>query len=140
MGQSCVFLGPYDETLDLIVEARHYVAFIEPPELRRRNFSTRLSMSREAMRVTARLTETMAWLMLQRAVAEGDAAPEILQDENNRLSDRGIYTDHDAEDDRDLPPALRSLLDRSRRLYERVARLEHQAMRRVVDEGPTLLG
>lgn len=114
----------YGETLDLMVEARNYLTVVEPVERRRRAMEPSLRMSCEAMRVTTRLTQVMAWLMLQRAVESGEMTAAEASDERHRLSAAAVCLDTAANDDAELPPGLRSLMARSHRLYLRVSRLE----------------
>lgn len=125
------FRRTYDETMDLMVEARNYMAYVERRERERAGVVTGLRMSCEAMRVTSRLTQVMAWLMIQRAVHEGEIDPVEAAAEHHRLSGGDVCLDSSFTDDETLPGGLRSLLDRSFRLYQRVARLEEQMISRV---------
>lgn len=124
------FRHTYDETMGLMVEARNYMAYVERRERERAGLATGLRMSCEAMRVTSRLTQVMAWLMMQRAVHEGEVSVDEALDENNRLAGEDICLDESFNRDEALPGGLRSLMDRSYRLYVRVARLEEQMLSR----------
>lgn len=125
------FRKTYDETIDLMVEARNYMAYVERRERERAGAHAGLRMSCEAMRVTSRLTQVMAWLMMQRAVHEGEVeAGEALADAN-RLSGADVCLDETFAADQTLPRSLRSLLDRSFRLYQRIARIEEQMVGRL---------
>ncbi len=88
-----------------------------------------LECSCEALRVTSRLTQVMAWLMLQRAVMAGEVTQEQAMAEDNLLSGQDVCLVE--RDELDLPPALRSLLERSHRLYQRVSRLERMVLDRL---------
>ena len=131
MRQPAFFGGTYDEAMTLMVEARNYLSFVEQRERRQMEAIAGLRMSCEAMRVTSRLTQVMAWLMMQRAVHQGEipAADALL--EQNRLSGFDVCMDQSFGDDESLPRGLRSLLERSLRLYQRIARLEHQMLERM---------
>jgi regulator of CtrA degradation len=124
------FRRTYDETLDLMVEARNYMAYAERRERERAGLVTGLRMSCEAMRVTSRLTQVMAWLMMQRAVHDGEVEAAEALDEHNRLSGGDVCLDDTFGEDENLPNGLRSLLERSLSLYQRIARLEAQMMDR----------
>jgi regulator of CtrA degradation len=76
------------------------------------------------MRLTARLTQIMAWLLLQRAINDGEVERASAAAEENRLGARSACLVHDEAALAILPPALQSLLERSHRLYVRVARLD----------------
>ena len=128
--QPAAFTHTYDETLALIIEARDYMALW----IRHGNHSTYriggLRFSCEALRVTSRLTQVMAWLMIQRAVLEGELSPEDSISETHRLAGHDICLTTEGIDDPALPLELRILMDRSYRLYRRIARLDEMAMSR----------
>lgn len=125
------FCRTYDETMSLMVEARNYMAYVERRERERVGLTTGLRMSCEAMRVTSRLTQVMAWLLIQRAVHEGELEAAEALAEQHRLSGIDVCLDDSATRDENLPGGLRSLLDRSFNLYLRVSRLEQQMVARL---------
>lgn len=127
------FRRTYDETMTLMVEARNYMAYVERRERERAGVVTGLRMSCEAMRVTSRLTQVMAWLMVQRAVHEGEISADEALTEPHRLSGGDVCLDETFTGDETLPGGLRSLMDRSYRLYVRIARIEEQMLRRTVN-------
>jgi regulator of CtrA degradation len=134
--QMAHFTRTYDEALDLIVEARNYMVHLRPASRRPRssdaNSSETLRLSCEALRVTSRLTQVMAWLMLQRAVQDGEISPDEACAEQNRLSGQSVCLDDSTGEDREIPAGLRSLLNRSLHLYQRIARLEEMVVARVL--------
>ncbi len=74
------------------------------------------------MRLTTRLMQVASWLLVQRAVREGDMAPESALDASYRLAAEAStepFADSDA-----LPAPLAELLTRSERLFERVRHLD----------------
>jgi regulator of CtrA degradation len=126
------FTRTYDETLDLIVEARNYMVYSRPPGRRSRVSNDNLRFSCEALRVTSRLTQVMAWLMLQRAVQDGEITAQEACDEKNRLSGQSVCLDESGLDDGEIPAGLKSLLNRSLSLYKRISRLEEMVVARVL--------
>jgi len=120
----------YDETLDLLVEARNYLAYGGHRERRPADEIAGLRVSCEALRVTTRLTQVMAWLMMQRAVVGGEITADEALADHNRLSGAKTCLDVAFGNDETLPRGLRSLMDRSFRLYVRIARLEAQMVER----------
>ncbi len=130
-GEPAVFTRTYDETLNMIVEARNYMTHVEPRVRTSLSGSPNLRFSCEALRVTSRLTQVMAWLMFQRAVQDGEISAEEACREGNRLSGQDVCLDTTGGSDATLPPGLRSLLDRSYHLYQRVSRLERMVLTRV---------
>lgn len=125
------FNRTYDETMTLLIETRNYIAYHEALDQRKLSPHARLQVSYESMRVTSRLTQVMAWLLAQKAVHAGELTPEQVATEEYALSGGHVCSDASGPDNEDLPNGLRSLLDRSHRLYTRVARLDEQVRRRV---------
>ena len=120
----------YGEAMSLLVEARDYLAHREPLDRGALVMEERLRLCSETMRLTSRLTQIMAWLMTQRAVYEEEITPERALDGHDPLAALEICMRDDALDK--LPQRLSSLLERSHRLYIRVARLDELARRRLV--------
>ncbi len=78
----------------------------------------------ESMRLTTRLMQLSSWLLLQRAVGEGEMTPEEALKEKHRanLGDVSHTLPDGAE--KALPKQLMNLIDRSIRLYERIVKLD----------------
>ena len=86
----------------------------------------------EALRVTARLTQVMAWLMAQRAVVDGEISPrQALQKFSLSAGLRQVCADAGRVDDPSLPVPVRDLLTASADLYTRICRLEQLASARL---------
>ena len=64
----------YDEALEMTVEARDYVADVLTTDRDSAAFGERCYFDCEALRLTTRLSQMMAWLMVQRAVHAGEIA------------------------------------------------------------------
>jgi regulator of CtrA degradation len=75
------------------------------------------------MRLTTRLMQIASWLLLQRAVAEGELTPHQARAERHRVrvaaQDPGGHTQFDL-----LPARLRSLIGLSARLHARILHLD----------------
>lgn len=110
----------FDETLRLLEEARDY---LQANRERRLSIIAACNYAVEATRLTARLTEMMAWLLARRAVANGEISEEIGRTAF-RLQWQGVCAVDRSEA---MPSALDDLvplLQRSLRLYQRIARLD----------------
>jgi regulator of CtrA degradation len=83
------------------------------------------------MRLTARLTEMMAWLLAQRAVHAGEITQAEALGENRALGEVSVCIDELDAGETAMPRGLVSLLKRSRALYIRVARLDELARRQL---------
>ena len=127
------FNGTYDETMALLIEARNYIAYHESGDHRHLPPHVRLQIAYESMRVTSRLTQVMAWLLAQKAVHAGEITQEQAASEEFALSGGEICSDGSGPENEDLPSGLRSLLERSHRLYMRVARLDEQFREHVAE-------
>lgn len=82
-----------------------------------------LAYASASMRLTTRLMQVASWLLVQRAVREGDMAAADACDERYRIA-----ADRPAEEgaSADLPPALAELCERAERLYGRIAYLDRR--------------
>lgn len=75
----------------------------------------------ESMRLTTRLMQIASWLLVQRAVREGDMPAQDACDEKYRIA--ALNADG-TEKPQALPGGLLNLLDRSNRLYERISHMD----------------
>jgi regulator of CtrA degradation len=114
----------YTEALSLAEQAQDYLREHAPRERAQLGLAGRALITSEAMRLTARLAEVIAWLMTQRAVQAGEMTREEADLPCHRLSRQVDFAQADANTEALLPPGLRDLLDESHRLYKRVARLD----------------
>jgi regulator of CtrA degradation len=129
--QATAFFGKtYGEAMSLLTEARDYIAHQEPADRRRAASIDALIVSRETTRLTARLTQIMAWLLAQRAVQEGEMSQRDALEDVPALADLPVCLE-DIEPCDAVPVSLQELLERSRLLYVRVARLDQLARRHI---------
>lgn len=124
----------YDETMSLLLASRDYLATAQPAEAVGLKPIDRLRVNCEAMRLTTRLTQIMAWLLAQRAVFAGEMARAQAASEEFRLSADAVCMAESDVATNVLPARLQDLLDQSRKLYIRVARLD-ELNRRAAAEG-----
>ncbi len=120
----------YDDAVTLTVEVRDYFADRAETDRIFLTQGQKLAMMRESMRVTTRLAQSVAWIMAQRAVHEGEISADDAREATYRLENHRVCM---AEDDgrlAGLPAEFKVLWWRSQRLFQRVARLEDLAQRR----------
>jgi len=123
------FSRTYDEALRLVMEAREYL--LGPGRMAVRDLTSDggFSYATESLRLTTRLTESMSWLMFQRAMLEGEMTSEEGQAEECHLKYQDTCLPEETNSDLStLPPGLVSLLDRSESLYRRIVRLDNQSI------------
>jgi len=132
-GAPTAFFGKtYDEALALLVEMRDYVADGEMGDRAGLAPALGVRMSCEALRITARLTQIMAWLLAQKAIHAGEVSTEEVIRRNEKLAGIAICMEEDEGGDAALLPArFRALAERSHRLYVRVTRLDEMMRRQV---------
>jgi len=118
------FDSTFEEALALTREARDYLTHGETRERERMTPNDRMLASCEAMRLTSRLTQVMAWLLVQKAVHAGEMTREEARAEEFRLAGKSVCDETRPPVEGSLQPRLADLLDRSHRLYQRVARLD----------------
>ncbi len=122
---SVAFLdGTYEEALNLTREARDYLAVQQLADCAKLAPEARLVSSCEAMRLTARLTQVMAWLLVQKAVHAGEMTRAKATEERFRLGGHNVCAQADPVARDYLPPRLIELLAESHTLFQRVARLD----------------
>jgi regulator of CtrA degradation len=132
--QPTAFFGKtYGEAMELLVETRDYLAHREPVDRNTLLPFERLRFCCETMRLTARLTQIMAWLLAQRAVHAGELTLHDALAEHSALAELQICMDDEPDSAASLPQRLLSLLDRSQRLFVRVARLDELARRQLAE-------
>ena len=114
----------FDEALALTREARDYLAYQEKADLAKLSPVGRMAASCESMRMTARMTQVVAWLLVQKAVHAGDLTREDAANSKYRLAGQEICDDVEPLTAEPLPERLDELLARSHQMYQRVARLD----------------
>ena len=126
--QIAQFRNPaYHEALDLLSEAHTYISYRQALDETKVPADQRLLMSYETMRLTARLTQIMAWLMMQRAVQQGDMTmDEVGFDPAIEVSADVLSLDEREIEESELPRGLKYLMEKSHNLYVRIKRLEEQ--------------
>jgi regulator of CtrA degradation len=120
---SAVFSRTFDEGMALVEETAHYLDGRGREEARKLQRHDQLVYAGESMRVTTRLMQAASWLLVQRAVLEGDMTAEDAAAERYRLGGRELCLSR-RDDIGELPPKLVDLLERSESLYRRIARLD----------------
>jgi regulator of CtrA degradation len=76
------------------------------------------------MRLTTRLMQLASWLLLQRAVNDGELSDEQARIEKGKVKLNGLATATHGVGWEALPERLRGLISRSLRLQERIRRLD----------------
>ena len=113
------------DAVSLTRDARDFFSIMEN-EARSNGFSSGdlLLQSCEALRVTSRLTQIMAWVLVQKAVQTGELSRDQARLPQYRLSGQEVCADRELAFEGKILPRLSELLDDSLDLYVRIARLD----------------
>ncbi|HWA30943.1 MAG TPA: DUF1465 family protein [Rhizomicrobium sp.] len=121
---SALFEKTFDEGMSLVEETARYLDGKGREEAKELPRKAALLYAGESMRVTTRLMQAASWLLVQRAVHEGEMEAEVAAGERYRLGSKEICLGG-RDDGMDLlPKTLQDLLKRSDNLYRRIARLD----------------
>lgn len=83
----------------------------------------------ESMRLTTRLMQMASWLLLQRAVNNGEMSRDQVVAEKSKVRLDSFNVDRNAPGWNDLPESFRDLIERSLRLQNRVSLLDREIYR-----------
>jgi len=122
--RSELFDRTFQEGMDLVEETAAYLDGAGRQDSKLLSRSAALAYAAESMRLTTRLMQVASWLLVQRAVREGDMAPEAALDASYRLAAEAESHGEDESPVEALPSPLAELLARSERLFERVRHLD----------------
>src|SRR5579862_8963461 len=121
---SALFERTFNEGMALVEETAHYLDGRGRTESRDLPRKAAVLYAGESMRVTTRLMQAASWLLIQRAVHDGEMNAEDAAGERYRLGSREICLGGGGEGIDLLPAKLQDLLGRSDNLYRRIARLD----------------
>jgi regulator of CtrA degradation len=125
-----LFDRTFQEGMELVEETAAYLDGPGRQESKLLSRGAALAYASTSMRLTTRLMQVASWLLVQRAVREGDMSPQEACQGRYRLGgERGEKSEAAATPDpeiENLPPGLAALAERAERLYERVAHLDRR--------------
>lgn len=129
----------FREGMALVERTAYYLDGVGRKESRKLRGPPAMLYATESMRLTTRLLELASWLMIRRAYKEGELTTEELRQkrERVRLTAPGRLSHIKGFDE--LPEGLRSLIEASFALNDRIVRLDC-AMEVVVDEPSVAAG
>ncbi|EKE09205.1 MAG: hypothetical protein ACD_16C00205G0001 [uncultured bacterium] len=128
MLESLAFIDSKIDKAQRLLGATHdYIKWQAPKDMNNMEPPLTFLLSSESMRVTVRLTQIIAWLMLQKAVLEEEVSREEILSETCKILQGEECLDAESEENKDIPPRLRELLKESRLFYVSVLRLDNHA-------------
>jgi regulator of CtrA degradation len=123
------FMGLFREGMSLVEATAAYLDGQGRVESRLLNRSISLAYASESMRLTTRLMQLTSWLLLQRAVNDGELTRADAEREHRRVV---VATqDTTTADDvfQQLPEKLRDLIERSMHLQSRIRLIDAELTR-----------
>lgn len=123
---SGLFQRTYAEGMQLVEETSAYLDGPGREAARALPREASLAYAGESMRLTTRLMQVASWLLVRKAVHEGEMTVEEANSEKYRLATKEIARQPRFDGAEALPARLQELIERSERLYARVERLDTQ--------------
>ena len=127
--RSELFSKTFREGMDMVEETAAYLDGPGRQDSKKLNRTDALTYASQSMRLTTRLMQVASWLLVQRALKEGEMKSNEARQEKYRLvpestKEEGLSFSEIAKDAYSLPARLLDLLARSEQLYQRIERLD----------------
>ena len=123
LASSQAFAELFREGMALVEETATYLDGPGRQQSKKLGRSAALAYATESMRLTTRLMQLASWLLLHRAVKEGEMSLAQAGKEKSKVK-LASTDNHDPNNIELLPPALGDLITRSQKLYAKVRRLD----------------
>lgn len=137
LASSQAFAELFREGMALVEETATYLDGPGRQQSKKLERSAALAYATESMRLTTRLMQLASWLLLHRAVKEGEMSLAQAGKEKSKV--KLASTDyHDPNNIELLPSALRDLVARSQKLYAKVRRLDTTIYNQGLAEHPAV--
>jgi len=123
LAASQAFADLFRDGMALVEQTAAYLDGPGRQESKKLSRSAALAYATESMRLTTRLMQLASWLLLHRAVKEGEMTLAQANKEKAKVKLAG--TEHnDEQNSKLLPERLRLLIERSKRLQKAVRRID----------------
>ncbi|MEZ5957306.1 MAG: DUF1465 family protein [Hyphomonadaceae bacterium] len=122
--RSELFERTFKEGMALVEETAAYLDGPGRAVSKRLSRAAALAYAGESMRLTTRLMQVASWLLVQRAVRDGEIQLAEASSEKYRLISRDQQPNAQFAASDELPEALKNLIVRGGAIYERVRRLD----------------
>ena len=122
--RSELFERTFKEGMGLVEETAAYLDGPGRAASKRLSRAAALAYAGESMRLTTRLMQVASWLLVQRAMRDGEIQLAEAASEKYRLISRDAQPSSPFAGSDELPEALRTLIARGAAVFERVRRLD----------------
>ena len=123
LASSQAFAELFRDGMALVEETATYLDGPGRQQSKKLERSAALAYATESMRLTTRLMQLASWLLLHRAVKEGEMSLAQAGKEKSKVK-LAATDNHDPNSIELLPTALRDLIARAQSLYAKVRRLD----------------
>lgn len=141
LGPRLVSAGGFDslyrDGMRLIEDVAAYLDGDGREQSKRLGRAASLLYATESMRLTTRLMQLASWLLLQRAVNEGELTPENARIEKEKVRFSATPSDRGGPGYAELPDRLRDYIFKGDRLFDRVQQFDKLERGGVPDFVPT---
>jgi regulator of CtrA degradation len=138
LANSQAFANLFRDGMALVEETATYLDGPGRQQSKKLDRAAALAYATESMRLTTRLMQLASWLLLHRAVKEGEMSLAQANKEKTKVKLSAADT-HDANNMELLPETLRALIEQSQKLQSKVRRLDNTIHNRIpADQVPSI--
>jgi regulator of CtrA degradation len=138
LASSQVFANLFRDGMALVEETATYLDGPGRQESKKIERAAALAYATESMRLTTRLMQLASWLLLHRAVKEGEMSLAQASREKSKVK-ISTADSHDQNNVELLPVALQDLIERSLKLQSMIRRLDSTIHNRVPVDQPVAI-
>ena len=128
------FKEVFREGMALVEEAAGYLEGDGRLEAKKLQPELSFAYATESMRLTTRLMQLASWLLIRRAVNEGEMTLEQAEEEEHKVKLQAIGSLARAKGYEVLPTSMKELVERSLRFYDRIVKLDRMIRETTEDD------
>ena len=121
---SKLFSKTFHEGMTLVEDTARYLDGQGRADSKTLSKAGALTYAAHSMRLTTRLMQMASWLLVQRAINEGELPIDEVKKNKYRLTDPALLNCGPMDGDDELPEQLKQLIKKSQVLYKRINRLD----------------
>ncbi len=135
---SILYDKTYNETLELLTKSEHFLKNYAVQRAQEENKILDLRVNCEMTRVTARLTQIMAWILAQKAVLRGEMSSQEASSDKFLLKENDFCLSNNIKGQEDeYPLPIRELLIDSLSLFKRILILSSHMREKTISPNQT---
>ncbi len=114
----------FKEGMALVEQTAAYLDGVGRREAKALKAPVSVLYATESMRLTTRLLDLASWLLIRRALKEGEITPDEARRKRQRIKLQALGRPSHVKGFADLPAGLRDLIEASFKLHDRIAQLD----------------